>query len=283
MTEPVLDLLNSKGVFFIPSGKDYLIKCLNPNHEDSNPSCRVDRQTGVTHCFACGFKTNLFKHFGILGAIRSIRVVKLKAKIKELRQSYIDIELPKGHTPYTRPFRGISTKTLRKFGAYYTHEEPVLEDRVCFPISDIRGKLVASVARHAMSDGNPRYVVYPGERTLPLYPNILPSNTVNLVVVEGIFDMLNLVDKGMDNVACVFGTSTLKSDTKNKLLPFKAQGIEKVFILFDGDEAGRTAALEIKPLLEAEDFEVEIIDLPDGTDPGNLTQEDVDSLIEYTL
>jgi DNA primase len=52
-------------------------------------------------------------------------------------------------------------------------------------------------------------------------------------------------------------------------------------LLFDGDAAGAGAAKELKPLLEAEGFVVEIIDLPDGTDPGDLDAENVRSIAEY--
>jgi len=52
--------------------------------------------------------------------------------------------------------------------------------------------------------------------------------------------------------------------------------------MFDGDEAGKSAAETIKPLIEEAGFIVEIINLPDGTDPGDLDQETVDSIKEYT-
>jgi DNA primase len=282
MSDPVLALLQDKGLAYTVSGKDYLIKCLNPEHDDSNPSFRVDKVTGVSHCFACGFKRNLFRHFGLLTNNTSIRVAKLKEKIADLRNSTIEITLPEGHTPYTKSFRGISIPTLRAFGAFYTHEVEKLEDRVCFPITDITDKLVATVARHAMSNGNPRYVVYPSGRSLPLYPTIFEEPTRTIVLVEGIFDMLNMYDKGARNVVCCFGTSTLRNEVKTRLLPYKAQGIEKIFILFDGDKAGREAAAELKPLIEAENYLVELIELPDDQDPGELSQEDVDSIREYT-
>jgi DNA primase len=54
-----------------------------------------------------------------------------------------------------------------------------------------------------------------------------------------------------------------------------------VYLLFDGDEAGRKAAKLMKPLIEEEGFIVEIIDLPDGTDPGELDTENVRSIAEY--
>ncbi len=93
--------------------------------------------------------------------------------------------------------------------------------------------------------------------------------------------MLNLYDKGLENVACCFGTNTLQADTKGKLLSYKAQGVTHVFILFDGDDAGEKAASTLKPLIEDAGFVVEIVKLPEGTDPGELDQEDVSSLVEY--
>ena len=93
--------------------------------------------------------------------------------------------------------------------------------------------------------------------------------------------MLNLYDKGLENVICCFGTNTLQNNTKSKLLPFKAQGVTHVYIMFDGDEAGQKAAKLLKPLIEECGFIVEIIDLPDGVDPGELDQFNVQSIAEY--
>jgi DNA primase len=116
---------------------------------------------------------------------------------------------------------------------------------------------------------------------MPVFPSHLPSGYSSMVLVEGIFDMLNLYDKGLENVVCAFGTNTLQNDTKQKLLPFKAQGITHIYLLFDGDEAGKKAAELLKPLIEQEGFIVEIIKLPDDTDPGELDTEDVRSIAEY--
>jgi DNA primase len=93
--------------------------------------------------------------------------------------------------------------------------------------------------------------------------------------------MLNLYDKGLKNVVCTFGTNTLQNDTKLKLLSFKAQGVSHIYMLFDGDDAGERAAQTLKPLIEESEFIVEIIKLPDGTDPGELDQFDVQSIAEY--
>lgn len=281
MSDPVLELINKNGLSFSVSGRDYLIQCLNPEHPDSNPSFRVDRVTGVAHCFACGFKTNLFKYYGVFTNPVPMKIAALKEKLSELKHFGQELEVPVGYTPYSKSFRGVSAQTLKHFGAFYTNQVEKLQDRIIFPIRDITGKTVVFVGRHTLSNGNPRYLNYPSGVKIPLFPAHLPSGYRSMVIVEGIFDMLNLFDNGLENVVCAFGTNTLQNDTKQKLLPFKAQGITHIYLLFDGDEAGRKAAGLLKPLIQDEGFIVEIVNLPDDTDPGELDAEDIRSIAEY--
>jgi DNA primase len=282
MSDPVLELIQKQGLEYKSSGRDYQVRCLNPEHPDASPSMRIDRVTGVFNCFSCSYKGNIFKFYGVFTNPIPIRIAKLKEKLSDLKNMVNGVPLPDGATPYTSKFRGISTKTLKHFGAFYTHKVSALEDRVVFPINDITGKAQVYVGRHTFSNGNPRYVNYPAKAEMPVYPARVPSGYHSLVLVEGIFDMLNLYDKGLTNVACAFGTKTIISDLKPKMLPFKAQGVTHIFIVFDGDEAGAKGAELLKPMLEELEFIVEIVTLPEKTDPGELGQEDVDSLIEYT-
>ena len=90
---------------------------------------------------------------------------------------------------------------------------------------------------------------------MPVFPAHLPSGYQSMVIVEGVFDMLNLYDKGLQNVVCCFGTNTLQSETKEKLMAYKAQGITHVYILFDGDDAGAQAAKTLKPLIEQSELQ----------------------------
>jgi DNA primase len=282
MSDPVLELLKDKGVYFTISGKDYVTKCFNPEHSDNTPSFRIDKATGIAHCFSCGFKTNIFKFYGLLTNNVSIRVVKLKEKLKLLKESTNGLDPLDGAKPINQAFRGISKETLKIFGAFETDRVDQMQDRIIFPITDVRSKTVCYVGRHSMSNGNPRYVNYPAGVTIPLFPTKFDEHYRTVVLVEGIFDMLNLYDKGLKNVVCTFGTSKLLNDVEQKLLSYKVMGVEKIFILYDGDQPGRDAAKKIKPLIEAADFIVEIIDLPEGQDPGIITEDDVKQLIEYT-
>ena len=76
----VEDLLKNKGIEYIPKGKDYVVRCLNPEHEDRNPSMRIDQVTGIFNCFSCEYKGNLFTHFGEKANKMEIKRQLLKKK-----------------------------------------------------------------------------------------------------------------------------------------------------------------------------------------------------------
>lgn len=283
MDELVANLLTSKNIQFKSSGRDYLIRCINPDHEDSNPSCRVDKVSGVFHCYSCGFKGNIFSYYGVITNFAYIRTIKLKEKLNGLREQ-IEPDFPVGHTPYTEgSIRGISLATIRKFKGFYTNEDQNLLGRIIFPVYSSSDKLVGFIARHLHSSENPKYLILPKHTKLGLFPSKLKVPGRSLVLVEGLFDMLNLYDNGLTNVSCCFGTDTLKNKAiKEKLLPFKAQGVSKIFILFDSDKAGKTAALAVKPILEAEGFMAEVINLPEKfKDPGELDIETIQTIKKY--
>lgn len=282
MSDTVADLLTKKGVYFIPSGKDYLTKCFSPDHNDSHPSFRIDKVTGISHCFSCGFKTNIFKFYGVLTTNNvSIKIAKLKDKLAALNFDTNGLEMLEGATPYVQAFRGIKATTFKEFGAFTTDRLPGMEDRVVFPLTDIRGKISAFVGRHLLSNSGKRYQNHPPGANLNLFPSRFKEQFKSMLLVEGIFDFLNLYDKGLHNVVCTFGTSKLYNDTALKLHPYKVMGVEKIFILFDGDDAGKEAAKKLKPLIEEAGFLAEIISLPEGTDPGELGLEDIDSINAY--
>lgn len=276
---PVAKLLQAKGIPFSSSGRDYVIKCLNPKHDDSNPSFRVDKISGLAHCFACGYKRNLFKHFGVFSAaLVPVKVEKLKEKIQEIVSGTAkEVDLPKGAVPYTQSFRGISAATYKHFGAFYTHDDAAYENRIVIPIKDITDKTIAFIARHVDRNAEPRYKVFPSKTPLPCYPAIVP-NTHTIVLVEGIFDMMNLYDKGLTNSVSIFGANNLTNTAQYKMLAYKAQGIHTVYLLMDGDDPGRAAAAELKPVLENLNLKTHIVELEEGQDPGGLSKKEVDVL-----
>ena len=49
-------------------GRELFFKCPNPDHDDNNyTNCSINLDTGLFHCFACGFSGNLKRLKQLLG------------------------------------------------------------------------------------------------------------------------------------------------------------------------------------------------------------------------
>ena len=268
------ELLQEKRIDYKVSGRDYVVKCLSPDHEDSNPSMRIDNITGIFNCFACGFKGNLFTHFGAAANFLEIKRQKLKTSIEEKRSASVGFEFPKGFQPYKGDWRGIQPETYKHFDAFMHHDSQ-FNGRIVFPIRDITGKVVAFNGRHMTMTEIPKYLIYPPQAKLPLYPSNVKPIKGKVILVEGIFDMVNLWDKGLTNAICCFGTKNIDIE---KLSILKMQNIEAVDIMFDGDNAGQEAAEDLKVMAEKVGLISRNINLGANMDPGGLAQAKVSSL-----
>ena len=268
------ELLQEKRIDFKVSGQDFVVKCLNPDHEDSNPSMRIDSITGIFNCFSCGFKGNLFKHFGAAANFLEIKRQKLKTSIEEKRSASVGFEFPKGFQPYKGNWRGIQPETYKHFDAFMHHDSQ-FNGRIVFPIRDITGKVVAFNGRHMTMTEIPKYLIYPPQAKLPLYPSNAKPIKGKVILVEGIFDMVNLWDKGLQNAICCFGTKNIDIE---KLSILKMQNISGVDIMFDGDNAGQEAAEDLKIMAEKVGLVPRNVNLGSNIDPGGLAQAKVSSL-----
>jgi DNA primase len=266
-----IDLLSDKGIKFSVKGQDALISCLNPEHDDSNPSLRVDRVTGIMHCFSCGFKGNLFTYYGAPESPLEVRIHRIKEKIAKSRAQTVGIQLPEDRIEWKGgPFRNISEATLKIWQAF-TWNVPKFEGRIIFPIRDITGKTVALLGRK-ISGMTDKYYIYPQGVEMPFCPaKVKPINN-RVILVEGIFDALNLWDNGLKNTVCCFGTQQMNWV---KLSLLKLQGVQGIDIMFDGDEAGMKAAEAIRGLAETMELSVQHIKLSDGQDPGNFNPDEI--------
>lgn len=266
----VEELLTKHNVDYRPQGKDLVALCFNPEHEDTTPgSFRIDKITGAFNCFSCGFKGNIFKHYEVKGNALLIAKEKLKRKIARKKVENVGYDMPSDTIPFISEWRGISTSTFRKFGAF-KHSHPDFIGRVVFPVRNISGKIVAFIGRHETGNFNPRYKIVPGGQPLPLFPIVKPIQG-RVILVEGIFDMLNLHDKGLTNAVCCFGVNQVN---REKLTLLKVQGITGLDIFFDNDKPGEEGAAKLKELAEQLDFVVNIISAK-VSDPGELTASQV--------
>lgn len=274
----VIDLLNDRSIKYRESGKDYLVHCINPEHDDSNPSMRIDKVTGIFNCLSCGHKGNIFKVFGA-------EPNKIDQKIAYLQKKIIDtlssarLDMPMDAVPFCRDYRNISAHTYMLVNAFLSSEQEEFKDRLMFPLYDIRGSIRVFLGRSLHSDVEDKYLFYPKHIKPPLFPANPEIYKNTLIIVEGIFDALNLIDKGCHNVICAFGTTSLHKQFADKLAHYKILGVNKFYIMFDGDESGNREGAKLEKIMNSNGFNAEQIEMPEGVDPGDLTEKDITTLM----
>ncbi len=148
-------------------------------------------------------------------------------------------------------------------------------DRLMFPISDARGRIVAFGGRGLAADAKPKYI-NTGETSL-FSKGYLLYNLKNareavakgeaLILAEGYMDVIALVRAGFEGAVAPLGTAL----TENQLAILWKVAPEPV-LCFDGDEAGvragqRAAHLSL-PLLEPGQS-LKFVFLPKGEDPDS--------------
>lgn len=269
----VEDLLKSKDIAYIPKGKDFVVRCLNPEHADRNPSMRIDQVTGIFNCFSCQYKGNLFTHYGEKVNKMEMKRQLLKKKIDEVRAESVGLQMPEKAMPYVGNWRGIRPETYTAFEAFI-HGGKDFVGRIAFPIRDRSGRIVAFQAR-TTGDQQPKYLNTPPGAKMPLFPVVEPIQG-RVILVEGIFDVINLHDKGLTNAICCFG---VKNVTPEKLQVLSVAGVEGIDIFLDNDEAGQTGSAKVRELCESVGLDSRNIAFGDkNLDAGALVQTQVDKL-----
>lgn len=261
----VEELLKKKKLFYKVSGRDYVVTCLNPEHDDSSPSMRIDSVLGIFNCLSCGFKGNLFYYYGEqLDKVSKLKE-QLKRQIEDIRAASIGLLMPVDAVYLTEPYR-VSAETLSEFEAFRSLGADH-QNRIVFPIRDLKHKITCFVGRSEDAFDNVKYKITPANSKTPLFPlHKLKPEQGRVMLVEGIFDMLNLYDHGYRNVLCAFGTRKV---TKDKLQVLSVMGVSGIDICYDPDSAGQEAAQELKELAEEMFFDVRNINLK-NCDPGEL-------------
>ena len=275
----VEELLVEEKIKFKQSPADFVVHCLNPEHDDTNPSMRIDKITGVFNCFSCGFKGNIFKHFDKPSNYLDIKREKVKQTIDRKRSESVGLLMPRDIVPYVGNERNIKPETYKKFEAFLSANSP-FTNRIVFPVRDISGKIVAFNGRILGKNmtGQPKYIFHPPRVKLPIFPaNVLPIKG-RVLLVEGIYDVINLHDKGLTNALCCFGISNITTD---KLQLLKMRGVEQIDIFFDPDDAGQGAVEKVIELCDKTELKYYNVRIPpDLGDAGDLSETSVQKLRE---
>lgn len=161
---------------------------------------------------------------------------------------------------------GLVTKTDR--GSV----RPFFSNRIMFPIMDMMHGVIGYSARKIHEDTfGGKYIntsktpLFNKSRVLfgLNYCRSRIAKEQKAIVVEGQIDALRLIHMGLDYTVAGQGTAFGEGhvDALRKI------GVKHVFLAFDGDEAGREAAVKVGQLFQIEGIEVSVVILPKGTDP----------------
>jgi len=170
----------------------------------------------------------------------------------------------KGIAPDQAEKLGLLRKREGRDGYYDT-----FRNRLLFTISDLHGRAIGFGGR-VMDDSLPKYINSPESlvyrKSEVLFGADLAKKGMrekgSAIIVEGYFDHLALYRAGFTNVVATCGTALTPPHVK--LLKRYA---ERVYMLFDGDEAGRKATVRSMDLFLEEGFPARVIEVPEGDDP----------------
>ncbi len=173
---------------------------------------------------------------------------------------------------------GVKEEDLVTAGLVVRREDgsigPRFRSRLLFPIHDLRGRVVAFGGR-LLGPGEPKYLNSPEtpifHKGRSLYNLHFARNAIrreeSALVVEGYFDVLRLVQAGIEHVVAPLGTA-LTGDQVELLKRYT----KSVTLLYDSDAAGLRATFRAGDELLRHDVRARVATLPPGEDPDTLVQ-----------
>ncbi len=184
--------------------------------------------------------------------------------------------------PYLKG-RGLTPETIATFGLGYCNKG-LMKGRIAIPLHDTDGTLIGYAGRlvddQAIGPDTPKYLL-PGTREregtayqfskgLFLFNAFrLEKPVSDLVVVEGFFGAMWLHQHGFSVVA-IMGSSV--SETQTTLIVDLVEPAGRVWIMPDGDEAGRRLAMDLLTGVSSHRW-VRWFTLREGTDPEAIPED----------
>jgi len=169
--------------------------------------------------------------------------------------------------------KGATQEQIEKSGLVVKKDEGGSYDRfrgrLIFPVMDIQGRPLAFGGR-TLKDEDAKYINSPETAAYVKGRNLFGLNLTRdeirrqgfAILVEGFLDLVVPYQFGIRNVVASLGTALTPDQVK-----LLGRFARKVVVNYDGDPAGVQAAKKAIEILLAEDLEVKVLVLPDGTDP----------------
>lgn len=228
------------------------------------------------------FHTNLMNQNGE-GAKKAMTYLLKRGFDDEIIRGYMIGYAPDGWDGLANRAQGSAVPTeifvkagLLKIGQQQGRPYDAFRDRIMFPIRNLAGRVIAFGGRR-LSEPEPgepaaKYINSPetaaytkGRELFGLWE---ARNEIRrqdrVLLVEGYTDAIALAAAGIRCVCASLGTALTEQQAR-LLLRFAPN----VFILYDGDEAGMTAARRASDVLMTCGAQARIVEIPGGNDPDS--------------
>jgi len=196
----------------------------------------------------------------------------------------------KEFVPYTRRLRlmvehphfrrlGLTSKTLFTFEAGYWPLKGFLHNCIAVRVHNHAGEPLSYIGRRLDQNEVEKWGKWKFPRSFPkknilynyhrAHQSMKETNTV--ILVEGPWDVMKVAQAGFKNVVAPLGARI--SQQQRELI----RSIQRVIIMFDGDETGKMAA-QIVSLMFRQST-TEICRVPRGYDPAELPENQLQTLL----
>jgi DNA primase len=147
--------------------------------------------------------------------------------------------------------------------------------RITFPIHSANGSLVGFGGRtitghQAKYINSPETPYFNKSKLLYAYHHAKQKlyKTKEIIITEGYLDVIMLHQAGFDNAVATLGTALTQEH-----LPLLRKGEPHIVMAYDGDKAGRSAALKAAKLLSASGFNGGVVIFNSGLDPADMVKD----------
>lgn len=216
------------------------------------------------------YQDNLFKHGQF--AMEYLQNRKIKGEtIKKFEIGYA-LDSHGGLKNYLLK-NNINEQILASTGLFTSNNNDLFRNRLMFPIHSSTGKVLAFGGRVLLENqGGGKYVNSPTTdiytKGNELYGLFVTKNDVSrrdqALIAEGYTDFLRLYENGFTNSVASLGTSL--TDSQIKIL---SRFTNNFLIVYDGDKAGRKAAVRAASNIIRNGYNAKIVNLPQADDPDS--------------
>ena len=273
-------------------GEEIRVTC--PKHSQGRelvPACFIRKEDGIFHCFVCDFKARDFSKFvgecfdksqeygedWLIANYASDYVnqglmldkIDLNSKIEQSSLDESILDKFESFHPYMTE-RHLTKDVIDKYGIKY---DPATEC-IVFPVRDINGKLSYLTRR---SVEGKKFIIDKNASKSDIYLLNYVKNEKTIFVVEAQLSALVMNGWGIPTIGMLgAGTSEEQIQTLNNT------GIRRFILCYDNDSAGWKGVNRFKKYINKDRF-IDIITLPKGKDPNDMTEEEFKSLVSLQL